>query len=91
MALVCKLNRALFLINHKQKVICNEVHLLVVVLHIEVLCVKENLLDARLTQIFYERIVFRQSLVRTQQNLSTLFLVSCSNKPLCLIEQLGYI
>ena len=66
-------------------------HLLVVVLHVEILGIYEQLLDARLTEVFDERIVFWQSLVCAEEYLSTLFLVTCSNESLCLIEQLGNI
>ena len=52
-------------------------HLLLVILHIVVLGLLEQGLDARLGKVLDERLILRKSLVGTQEELSSLGLVAC--------------
>ena len=88
-ALIGKLHALVLLIYYKVELICNLVHLLIVVLHIEILCAYENLLHAGLAQELYKRIVPWQTFMRTQEQFAALLRIACSNKPLGFIKYLG--
>ena len=50
--LVSKLYAVMLLLNHKEEVICNLRHTLVVLLHVDSLCLEHGSLNSRLAQIF---------------------------------------
>lgn len=87
MAFIGKLDALLLFVYNKIEVVSYDMHMLVVILHVIIFRIEQQLLDTRLAEIFYKRIVPRKSLVRPQKYFAALLFVAGSNQRLCLVEQ----
>ena len=89
MTLVGQFDGMLLLIDHEVQRISNFRHLALIVLDIEVFGFLHQLLHARLTQELDERLIFRKSLMATEQKFCSFILLPVSNRLLGLIQSLG--
>ena len=79
----------LFLIDDEIKVIRDERHLPLIVLDIIVLHLLKQLLHSRFAQELDERLVFRITFIRPEQEHTSVFFISLSNKFLRLVQKRG--
>ena len=89
-ALVGHLHASVLLLYDKIQVIGNQVHLTVVVLHVEILGLLQELLHARLREELDQRIVLGKSLVGSEEHLGSLGLVALGYEFLGLCELFGH-
>ena len=89
-ALVSHLHTPILLLYDKIKVISNQMHLAVVVLHVEILGLLQELLHARLGEELDQRIVLGKSLVGSQKHLGSLGLIAFGDQLLGLGKLLGH-
>ena len=79
----------LLLVDHEIEVIRNLWHVALIVLNIEILGFLHELLHTRLAQELDKRLIFRESLVATEQEFGSLVLIAVGNSFLRLVQCLG--
>ena len=89
MPLVGHIHGVLLLVDHEVEVIRNLWHVSLIVLNIEILGFLHELLHARLAQELDKRLIFRESLVATEQEFGSLVLIAVGNSLLRLVQCLG--
>ena len=87
-ALVGHIHRVLLLVDDEVELVSDDVHLALVVLDVVVLNLLEELLHTRLTEELDEWLIFRITLICSEEEKTTVLLISVRDEFLCLIEEL---
>ena len=90
MSLVGHVHRMLLLADHEIKLVGDDVHLPLVVLHIVVLGLLQQLLHALLAEELDERLVLRESFVGTEKEHTALVLLAGGDGSLGVVQHLGH-